>query len=138
MTGRYRVACPGFKVILKYSYFVHHIFPAESGRPQLSYIENVENSDYINACYVDVSGLCFFSKTTIHNYCNFIYTRTFYSTTITFGNIFTADNSYCFCITQLIFRSILLEISWVKLFYCNTLAKEDIFHKFFISSLTNN
>jgi hypothetical protein len=38
-------------------YAVHHIFPAESGRPYLKHIENVENSDYINACYVDVSVL---------------------------------------------------------------------------------
>ncbi|CAB3989657.1 receptor-type tyrosine- phosphatase F-like [Paramuricea clavata] len=29
------------------------IYPTESGRPYLKHIENVENSDYINACYVD-------------------------------------------------------------------------------------
>ena len=35
--------------------FYFHSFPAESSRPYLRHIENVENSDYINACYVDVS-----------------------------------------------------------------------------------
>jgi protein tyrosine phosphatase len=39
------------------SLLIYHIFPAESGRPYLKHIDNVENSDYINACYVDVSVL---------------------------------------------------------------------------------
>ncbi|XP_028402625.1 receptor-type tyrosine-protein phosphatase F-like isoform X2 [Dendronephthya gigantea] len=30
-----------------------HIYPSESGRACLSHIENVANSDYINACFVD-------------------------------------------------------------------------------------
>ena len=34
---------------------VHLFLSAESSRPHLSHIENVANSDYINACYVDVS-----------------------------------------------------------------------------------
>ena len=46
-----------FKEQIKNTLHNFHIFPAESSRPYLSHIENVENSDYINACYVDVS-LC--------------------------------------------------------------------------------
>ena len=42
--------------ILNRDYFIYFMcFLAESSRPHLSHIENVENSDYINACYVDVS-----------------------------------------------------------------------------------
>ena len=42
-----------FNILLDILYF--HSSPAESNRPYLKHIENVENSDYINACYVDVS-----------------------------------------------------------------------------------
>ena len=41
--------------VLKTDMLFNIFFPAESSRPYLSHIENVENSDYINACYVDVS-----------------------------------------------------------------------------------
>ena len=34
---------------------------AEANRPYLSHIENISNSDYINACYVDVSRRSFSS-----------------------------------------------------------------------------
>ena len=53
----YRGVCPGAKLTYggSTSHFVLFLVVAESSRAYLKHIENVESSDYINACYVDVS-----------------------------------------------------------------------------------
>ena len=53
----YGGVCPGAKLTYggSTSHFVLFFVVAESSRAYLKHIENVESSDYINACYVDVS-----------------------------------------------------------------------------------
>ena len=59
MVERVYIACLFFEGYFWSSYIlmfcVHFSIPAESSRASLCHIQNVENSDYINACFVDVS-----------------------------------------------------------------------------------